>query len=362
MRPLPTHPDEEALPAGRAGPGPRLRARQVAELYRYATPAAAFSYGGALLTLGVLVETGDAARGSLWFLFATLVATYRLGLGIAYRRHAREADAGRWAALAIAGNFAAGVQWAWLGTALFPETAGYRQLYTIMVIACFVGGSVAAYAPVRWAHEALSIPATVPTAIYLFFLQDGAHWLAGVTALLFCAAIVGYARASYRDVEARLRLELERDDLVELTDVLNAKLQQENRELAHRVAMRGLSAESARGRAERLEALFERSPLPHLECDDEGIVIACNDAMERLAGTRAASIVGRPIAELLAWPAVPRSADGALVAGSLETTVRNRDGVPIPCVASFAPLPAPGGLGHGFAVALSGVKVLAEVK
>ena len=353
--------DLQALPEIRSWPEPRLRALQLDELYRFATPAAAFSYLGALLTLGVLVETGDIARGSVWFFFATLVAMYRLALGVAYRRRDRAGDPRRWARLAIAGNIAAGLLWGVLGTVLFPDAPGYRQLFTVMVIACFVGGSVAAYSALRGAHEALSIPATVPTAINLFFVP-GTHWLAGVTALFFCAAIVFYARASHRMLEHRFRLQIERDDLVEVTDLLNEKLHRENRELAHRVAMRGVSAEGARERAARLEALFERSPLPHLECDDEGIVLACNDAAQRLLGLDAAGIAGRPISEVIAWPDVARSGDGSVIAGSLETTVKRRDGVSIPCTASFAPLPAPTGLSPGFAVVLSGVKVLAEVK
>ena len=359
MRP----PNEDALPHIRDWPEPRLRALQVAELYRFATPAAVFSYAGALLTLGVLIQTGDIARGSLWFFFATVVTLYRLVLGIAWRRRAAGSDPQRWAWLAIAGNFGAGVQWALLGTWLFPDVAGYRQLFTIMVITCFVGGSVAAYSAVRGAHEALAIPATVPTAIYLFFMHDGTQWLGGITALLFCAAIVFYARTANRHLEQRFRLQLERNDLLEVTDLLNAKLHRENRELAHRVAMRGLSAEGARDRAARLEALFERSPLPHLECDDEGNVLACNHATERLLGLESARIVGRAIAEFIAWPeAVTAGPDGLVRARSVETTVKVADGGSIACTASFAPLPAPADLAAGFAVVLSGVGVLAEVK
>ena len=351
-----------ATPDIRSWPEPRLRARQVNELYRFGTPAAVFSYVGALLTLGVLIDTGDMARGSVWFLYATLVAAARLALGVAYRRHGRSRDPQLWARFAIMGNLAAGIHWALLGTVLFPETAGYRQIFTIMVITCFVGGSVAAYSAVRGAHEALAIPATVPTAIYLFMVQDGTHWIAGVTALLFCAAIVFYARASNRNMEQRFRLELERDDLLEVSDLLNEKLHRENRELAHRVAMRGLSAEGARDRAARLEALFERSPLPHLECDDEGIVLACNAAAQRILGLASADIVGRSLSEMVAWPDVARAGNGAVLAGSFETTLKRPDGTGLPCVASFAPLPAPGDLAPGFAVVLSGMKVLAEVK
>src|SRR5690606_38652825 len=99
--------------------------------------------------------------------------------------------------------------------------------FTIMVITCFVGGSLPAYASVKWAHEALAIPATIPTAINLFFVQDGVHWFAGVTALFFCAAIVYYARKLNRHHEERFRLEIQRDHLIELTRLLNEKLEQE---------------------------------------------------------------------------------------------------------------------------------------
>ena len=344
-------------------PEPRLRALQVDELFRFALPAAIFSFVGAGLALGVLIDSGDTARGAYWFFFAALVTLYRVALGIAYRRRDRNDAAHRWERLAIAGNFAAGVQWALLGTWLFPAQAGYGQLFVIMVITCFVGGSVAAYSVVRWAHEALSIPATVPTAIYLFFVQDGVHALAGLTALLFCAAIVYYARSLHANIEQRFRLQIERDDLLELTDLLNAKLQRENRDLAHRVAMRGLSAESARDRAARLEVLFESSPLPHLECDDEGTVIGCNEAAERLLGLAETQITGRAVTEFVTWPEGLGTTPGEpLSARSIETSVKRRGGALIPCVASFAPLPAPGDLSPGFAVVLSGVKVIAEVR
>src|SRR5678815_3013877 len=135
-----------------------------------------------------------------------------------------------------------------------------------MVIICFVGGSVTAYAAVRGAHEALSIPATLPTTVYLFFIHDGVHLWAGILGLFFCFAIVYYARKLNGLLEVNFRVQLERDDLITLTSMLNQKLERENRDLAHRVAVRGASVESARARADRLEALFDRSPLPQIEC------------------------------------------------------------------------------------------------
>jgi PAS domain S-box-containing protein len=344
-------------------PQPRLRALQVEDLYRYAGPAAAFSYIGALLTLGVLIEIDDPVRGSVWFVYATMVAVLRFSSLIAFKRRQPGSDAAYWARLVILTNLLAGIQWGILGGVLFPSQPTWAQLYVVMVVIAFVGGSLTAYAAVRGAHEALSVPATIPTAINLFFVQDGTHWIAGITALLFSAAIVYYARKENRHLVQSFRLQLERDDLLRLTGLLNEKLQKENRELAHRAAVRGMSIEHARERAGRLEALFENSLLPQIECDGAGNVVTCNRAAQRVLGVSHGEIAGRPFAYYLAGPyAASKAIAGAQAPVNVELEIRGRDGQPHACSASFTPLPAIEGIRPGFAVILSGLDVPAEVK
>ena len=345
-------------PTGGDWPDPRLRALQVDDLYRFSATAAGFSYFGALLTLGVLIETGDIGRGSVWFLWATGVTFFRFMTVVAYRRRVAGSDPDAWARLVIAANFLAGVQWGILGTLLFPDYGGYRQLFTIMVITCFVGGSLTAYASVKGAHEALAIPATVPTAVNLFFVQQGVHWFAGLTALFFCCAIVYYARKLNRHIEERFRLEIERDELLELTALLNEKLERENKELAHRAAVRGLTSESARERSGRLETLFENSPLPQLECDSGGQVITVNGAAERLFGLKHEELAGRAFASLLSGPyAASKAFAGAKEAMNVELEIVGPSGETVPCTASFTPLTAREGRTPGFGVILSGCAV-----
>jgi PAS domain S-box-containing protein len=344
---------DSALPSGGRWPQPRVLEHQVDELYRHAPTATAFSYFGALLVLGVMVQTGDTGRGSAWFLWATIVAAMRAFVIVAYRRRLPGADPAPWARLMIACNFLAGLQWAALGTLLWVEEPVYRQLFTLMVITCYVGGSLPAYSSVRGAHEALSIPATIPTGIYLFFAQGGTHWIAGVTALFFCFAIVFYARKLNADVEERIRLELERDSLLELTGLLNDKLTQENRDLAHRAAVRSLSMEAARERAGRLETLFESSLLPHFDCDSSGRVVTCNGAAERFFGQRREQLVGRPFGSLLGGPHSESKGLAALRdPANIEIEIQMPSGERIPCIASLTPL-----ADRGFGVILSGVTV-----
>ena len=337
-------------------PAPRLKALQVDELYKYAPMAAGYSYFGALLTLGVLIESGDIGRGAIWFLWATAVTFFRCVCIIAYRRRNPSSDPEAWGRLVVAANFLAGVQWGVLGTLLFPPSQVYLQLFTLMVIICFVAGSVTAYAAVRGAHEALSIPATIPTSIYLFFVQSGVHWYAGTMALFFCFTIVYYARKLHRDKAEAFTLHLERDDLLTLTAVLNEKLERENRELAHRVAVRGMSVDSARERAERLEAVFEQSPLPQIECDAHGAILMCNPAAERLFGKRLAQLVGHSLSTLLALTEVEvkRLAAGSRAA-SIEAEAHARGGHLVHCTASITPFASISGRPPGFDVVLSGI-------
>jgi PAS domain S-box-containing protein len=345
-------------PPGGRWPEPRVKALQVDELFKFAPTATAFSYFGALLTLGVLIEIGDIGRGAVWFLWATAVTFFRSTVIVAYRRRNIESDPDAWGRLMIAANFLAGVQWGVLGTLLFPEGSGYLQLFTLMVIICFVAGSVTAYAAVRGAHQALAIPATVPTSIYLFFVQSGVHWYAGVMALFFCFAIVHYARKLNRHLEDGFKLQIERDDLLTLTAMLNEKLERENRELAHRVAVRGVSVESARERAGRLEALFERSALPQIECDAAGIVLMGNPAAEKLFGLRHDELAGKSLTQLLALPdSDVKALAFAAQSEIFEVEARARDGLRLPCRASFTPLPAIDGRRPGFAVILTGLPV-----
>ena len=288
-------------------PEPRLRALQVEELYRFAGTAAGFSYFGALLTLGVLIDTGDIARGSIWFVWATAVTMFRFATLVAYRRRDPDSDPEPWGRLVIAANLLAGIQWGVLGTLLYPASSGYAQIFVVMVITCFVGGSLTAYGAVRGAHEALAIPATLPTAINLFFVQDGAHWFAGLTALFFCFAITYYAQKLNRHIVGSFRLQL--------------------------------------------------------ECDAAGIIITCNRATERLLGLRYEDIVGRAFASFLSGPyAAGKALAGAREPVNVEDEVRDREGMLHVCTASFTPLPGREGIKPGFALILSGATLAAEVK
>ena len=178
---------------------------QVAELYRNMPVGAGSALLGTFLCVLVLAEGGLGEKHVAWLGYGIVVAILRLGLCWAYRAGAMALDSRDWGRLAVLGNFLAGIQWGLLGTWLFPDEPGPLQNFAIMVITCYVGGSITAYAPVRWAHPALSIPATVPSTVHIFFFESGPHPLSGFMAFFFVGMVLFYAFRETEAVAQRLR-------------------------------------------------------------------------------------------------------------------------------------------------------------
>lgn len=203
MSAMPARPQPTPLNLSR-----EIEALQVDELYRNLDVSAVAAFFGTLLCISVFFEDGLRAPHILWLAYGSVVAALRLGVCWLHRNRSSagwDLAPRQWARLAVIGNFLAGIQWGLLGTWLYPEEPGYRQAFTMMVITCFVGGSITAYAPVRWAHPALALPATLPPTVYVFFIQSGLHPMAGFTALFFVAMVIYYAFRENDLVAHRLR-------------------------------------------------------------------------------------------------------------------------------------------------------------
>lgn len=286
-----------------------LYAMQVAELYRLAPFAAGSAFVGAVLTYAVLIDTGEGHAGLYWFSLFTCLTIFRVAAILLYER-AQGADPAFWARLAIVGNLFAGVLWGALGSVLFPDTPSYRELFTVMVIACYVGGSVTTYAAVKWAHAALAVPAIVPAIVHLTLMRDGFHVYSALLASVFLVMAIGIANKLNKQTIERMRLLLERGILVDrLRNAMN-QLTQENRDLAHRAAVRLRSARAAQGRASMLAAHFDQLPVPMIECDAELKVLGWNDAAHRLLGLSLDAIRGNNLLNLVMDPefATPNTA------------------------------------------------------
>ncbi len=281
----------------------RLLARQVEELYDAAPTAVVFSFIGSVITLGLLGQTGDLGRGLFWFAYSILVLLLRGTTCWLYTQQRKPVTDGRvWANLIVIGNLLAGIQWGLLGTVLFSSADVYRELFTIMVIVGFVGGSVTPFAPVKWAHPALSIPAALPSVIYIFFMDGGIQWLAGSMALFFVFCVIFFGFRHHRTVTNRLIVELRYKDLVARMGDSNFQLDQENNELKYRSEMVKRAQQQASSSAAILSSHVERTLLPVIECDANFNILSWNGAAVHVLGYGVDEARGRNLGELLFPP------------------------------------------------------------
>ena len=342
-------------------PAPRLRALQVEELFRFSGVSAAYSYFGALLTLGVLFEVStDHTPAAAWFVAATLLAVLRGILVVAYRRRPPESDPSRYARLAIVANLFAGVLWGILGTVLFPAGPVYAQLFAVMVIICFVAGSVTAYSAVEGAHEALSIPATIPTAAFLFFMRDGMSPIGGAMALFFIFCVLYFSYKQHYIVACRLKTELENEELLARSLQSNSSLSHSNHELQNRTESERRAKREANTRADLLATHVAHTLLPIAECDRNLNVLEWNAAAENTLGYRIKEMRGQHFTSLL-LPAENQLAGKPAIekllsenrATTIEIPLQTNRGQRIPMQLFFTPIQEVNGIAVRIAVIMA---------
>ena len=339
----------------------RLLAKQVNELFVFAPAAVAFSFFGSIATVVVFYDTGDLQKGLFWFLFATLVMFFRAVVAFGYRQQtkpvARPED---WARLMIVGNFFAGIQWGLLGTVLFPTEHNYRELFTVLVLTSYVAGSITAFSAVKWAHLALAIPASLPSAIYIFYMRDGMNWLGGGMALFFIFCVLYFSYKQHEIVARRLTIELENEELLTRSLEKNSSLSMSNNELKTRTEVEQRAKLAAMTRADQLDAHMSRTLLPIAECDRNLNVIEWNAAAEATLGYRHKDVRGQHLTSLL-LPAENQLAGKPAIAkllsedraSSIDIPLQTSRGQRIPMHLFFTPIQAADGIPTRIAVIMT---------
>lgn len=329
----------------------RLLAKQVNELFVFAPAAVAFSFVGSIATMLVFYDTGDLQKGLFWFVFATLVMFFRAVVAIGYHHQNKPvARPEKWARLMIVGNFFAGIQWCLIGTVLFPEQHNYRELFTVLVLTSYVAGSITAFSPVKWAHLALAIPASVPPAIYIFFMRDGMSWIGGGTALFLIFCVLYFSYKQHHIVAFRLRVELENEELLAHSLKANTTLSHFNNELQSQTENEKRAKLAATTRVDILATHIADTLLPIAECDHNLKILEWNAAAETTLGYRGKEVRGQHLT-LLLLPAenqiVGKSAIEKLLgenrATSIDIPLQTSRGLRIPMRLFFTPIRATDG-------------------
>jgi PAS domain S-box-containing protein len=178
----------------------------------------------------------------------------------------------------------------------------FRELFTIMLIVGFVGGSVTPFAAVKWAHPALAIPAALPSVIYIFFIQGGVQPLPGIMAVYFTFAVIFFGYRHHLTVTKRLIVELRYKFLLATMGVSNSQLGHQNDELKYRTEIIKRAQQKANQNATILAKHVDRTLLPVIECDANFVVLGWNSAAAHVLGYGPDEARGRNLGELLFPP------------------------------------------------------------
>ena len=330
----------------------RLQEKQVEELFLFVPSAVAFSFVGAIAALVAFIDTGETFKGLVWFSFSVVVLFVRGVTGFAYRQTPKPvADPAFWTRMMLIGNLLAGVQWGLLGTVCYPAAHNYRELFTVLVITSFVAGSITAFSAVKWMHLAMAIPASVPPAIYIFFIRDGANWLGGSMAMFFVFCVLYFSYKQYHIVAARLIVELDNEELLQQSLAQNKTLVHSNTELRLTTVNEQEARQEASFRARLLGTHIARTLLPEVECDGRGNIVAWNAAAETILGYRGKDVFGQSLADLL-LPAEAKVAGKAALeaqlredrAGTLPLLMQDRAGQRIGMQLYITPMEAANGI------------------
>jgi PAS domain S-box-containing protein len=335
--------------------------RQVAELFRHAPSTIALSFAGAVVAFAVLIDTGDSERGMLWFAFAVAILLLRVGTTWSYfQRSVDSPDPASWVQLILIANVLAGVQWGLLGTVLFPAVSGYRELFTVLLIAGVVAGSIPAYASIKWAHSAMALPAAVPPIFYVFTLNGGVQWVPVLFASLFLATVMYYAHRQHRLVLQRIENELLSETQIAEAKTANLSLVHNINQLEHRTEVAKRAQSQTRARVDILATHVERTLLPVIECDRFLNLVEWNKAAASSLGYSSDEMRGQNLASLL-LPTAKNGSVGSFIDSlfannspdSLDTVVKTREGKRVPARLYFTPILAAEGIPLRIAVIMT---------
>ncbi len=163
-------------------------AEQIALIYRLIPNTLSLSVVGATLALAILWSS--APRGLLigWYLIHHIVTLGRYLLVRAYQRAAPSAEArGPWASRFIMGSTAAGLVWAFLASALFPENGNPAQLFMGIFIVGVVASSMYALANYFWAFVPMAVFPLIALigTVLLTHMPGGQITASGLSLFLF---------------------------------------------------------------------------------------------------------------------------------------------------------------------------------
>ena len=278
-----------------------LFAKQVEVLFDQTTVALAATLVAAPILVSMFWDA--APRGPLiaWSALFLLVTAARYALVHAYRRSPKTPhETRRWLVMFLVGVTASGALWGATMIFLVPDESIIHGGFATLWICGLSAGAVAALSALKSAYFAFSLPALVPSALYLLTRNDSMLVSMGGAELLFLAFVTLNALRMHRTLRDGFRLQLENNDLITRLDEQRASVEELNIELEERVQER--TTELATVNQQLKEDIAERQRIERaLFAEKEQAQVTLHSIGDAVISTDSDGIVNylNPVAEAL---------------------------------------------------------------
>lgn len=283
---------------------PRLRRDilkgQVELLYDQATPGFIATLINTAILVGALWPVQPRAELLGWAVLMTLITLGRVTLVRRYRRATTATTHGvrRWARAYVVGALLAGAGWGLAATVLFPHSSVPHQMVLLIIIAGMSAGGIMFLSPVREAYLAYTLPMLPPLAILLFFQDTQVHPFLGLLTLIYLTSLLVTSRRLHFTVTQALRLQHEKDRLLEDLEHSEEDLQRINALLSDKLMELTRQERELQDSNRFLSMIMDNASDAIFSLDARGRFSHVNDATARITGYPREQLLGRPFAML----------------------------------------------------------------
>jgi diguanylate cyclase (GGDEF)-like protein/PAS domain S-box-containing protein len=288
--------------------GQQLRCKQVELLYDQSRIGIAGTMASALFLVAVFWTITPHSILLIWFSLVCIVAILRISLLHQYAQVPVEPEqSGYWFGWFIVGAAASGITWGLTTIVLVPDRAIAHISFVLLWIGGLSAGSVSAYSIIRRAFLGFTLPALLPTAIYLFYIGGRIEVTIGLGTVLFAGFLTLSAMRMHRILLRELELRLENTRLIEhleqekarvdrINDLLErrvaertAELTASNRSLQQEISERKRTTEALSQAA----AVFENTSEGAMITDTAKQIVAVNGAFTKITGYSQQDVLGK---------------------------------------------------------------------
>jgi diguanylate cyclase (GGDEF)-like protein/PAS domain S-box-containing protein len=286
----------------------QLRDKQIELLYEQSHVGLGGTMASAVFLVIVFWPIAPRSILLTWFFLLMALSAVRLNLLHRYRRsRPRPGHAGYWLAWFLAGTVVSGATWGLVTIVLVPDKSIEYVSFALLWIGALSAGAVGAYSVIRWAFWAFSVPALIPTAVYLLSIGGQVEMTIGAGTIMYLGflslnalrmhnTIIKELTLQFENTQLITHLAQERERVAKLNDQLERRvvartvdLSETNARLQREIAQRKRTEEALRQAA----AVFENTTEGVIITDTDDRIVTVNKAFTDITGYGPAEVIGK---------------------------------------------------------------------